>query len=649
MKHEEARLLLSDLALGGLADENAAELCDHLVECASCRRELAFIETLIEELREAGEEILAGHPDSEDLAAFGLGDAPMESGRRAGIERHLKICRQCREELDMVRRAARADYPAVAQRSGARRNWLVAALLLVIVALAWPAYRGIFRQERPHLVVHSGQLLNLPEPGLAQRGEVPVLALADDLSHLPVAVAWDLEIRGDQDLLFSLAELPSGSEIWSERGRASRFFDAGLQALSLMVPAGGLDAGTYELVVKNPKNGAVLGSYQFRLGLGGRSREGGGASVPTPDGGFLIAGETYSFGMGHSDGWVIKTDEMGLVEWSRSYGGLGWDGFADVIHVEDGYVLTGWAGSAYAHLWLLKISEQGDIVWDRRFGTERAWDNGREVVQLSDGGFAAVGYTNSYGPGAFAVYLVRTDAQGRRLWHRTYGGENNDVGYGVVEAPDGGLTLVARTGSSGAGGMDAWVVHVDAEGEILWDSTFGSEVQDHGTDLVLLPEGGYLLAGSSEMEGTGSNTSWLRHLDEQGEVLWYRKYPEGDYGYFHSALIASTGDIIIAGSRADRRSGETNYWIAAFDLQGEVLWSHQYGGEGEDMAQGICESIDGGYLISGTTSSWGAGDRDFWIIKTDAEGRWKPGNPSREIWDRVLARMRAEDDGKPQL
>ncbi len=649
MRHEEAQLLLSDLVLGELEADAAAKLRDHLAECAACRRERDFIEVLVEELREGGEEILAGHPDVEDLAAFGLGDTPMESERRAGIECHLRICRHCREELDLVRRAARAAYPTAAKRPGSWRNWLVAALLLVIVALAWPAYRGIFNQERPQLVVHSGQLLNLPEPGLAQQGEVPVLALADDLSHLPVAVAWDLEIRGDQDLLFSLAELPSGSEIWSERGRASRFFDAGLKALSLMVPAGGLGAGTYQLVVKNPRDGSVLGSYRFRLGLGGRSREGGGASVPTPDGGFLIAGETYSFGLGQSDGWVIKTDEMGLVEWSRSYGGLGWDGFADVIRVEDGYVLCGWAGNAYAHLWLLKISEQGDIVWDRRFGTERAWDNGREVVQLSDGGFAAVGYTNSYGPGAFAVYLVRTDAQGRRLWQKTYGGENNDVGYGLVEAPDGGLTLVARTGSFGAGGMDAWVVHTDAEGEILWDRTFGSEVQDHGTDLVLLPEGGYLLVGSSELAGIGSKTSWLRHLDEKGDEIWYRGYPEGDYGYFHSAMIASTGDLVIAGSRADQRSGETNYWVAAFDLLGEVLWSHQYGGVGEDMAQGLCEGRAGGYLLSGTTSSWGAGDKDFWIIKTDAEGHWEPGNPSREIWDRVLARMRAEDGGKPQL
>jgi len=422
MKHEKAHLLLSDLALGMLEPSHETELREHIEICDRCRRELAFIETLIEELRISGEELLEGHPSSEDLVAFGLGESPMDADLRTRIESHLKICRYCREELDTVRRAARSGLPSV-RSIPIWKNWLVAALAIIVLGLAWPAYQGIVNKKSPRLVVHSGQLLNLPEPGLAQEGEVPVLAMSDDLSHLPVAVAWDLEIRGDQDLLFSLAELPSGGEVWSERGKASRFYDRGLQALALMVPAGGLGAGTYELIVKNPRDGSVLGSYQFRLGLGGKSREGGGASVGTPDGGFLIAGETYSFGLGQSDGWIIKTDGMGWVEWSRSYGGLGWDGFSDVVRVEDGYVLTGWAGSAFAHLWLLKVNEQGDILWDRRFGTERAWDNGRKVTRLSDGGFAVVGYTNSYGPGPFAVFLVRTDAQGRRLWQKSYGGE----------------------------------------------------------------------------------------------------------------------------------------------------------------------------------------------------------------------------------
>jgi len=650
MKHEEAILLLSDLALGELSEDRATALSNHVDDCIVCQRELSLIESVIAELEKSGGKILAGHPSAENLAAYGLGDASIAEYLRQEIADHLRICKTCRQELEVVGRVARAKLPdAGLSRRNTWRNWLVAALILMILALAYPAYRGIFASQVPELVVHSGQLLSLPEPGEAQSGEVPVLAMTGDLSHLPIAVAWDLEIQGDRELLFSLAELPSSGEVWSMRGRVSKLFDQGLQAITLMVPAGGLGAGTFELSVLDPKDGSLLGSYQFRLGVGGKSREGGGASIDTPDGGFLIAGETYSFGLGQSDGWIIKTDAMGIVEWSRSYGGLGWDGFADVIRVEDGYVLTGWAGSAFAHLWLLKISEQGDIIWDRRFGTQRAWDNGRELIQMSDGGFAVIGYTNSYGPGPFAVYLVRTDEQGRRLWQKSYGGENNDVGYAVAEAPDGGLFLVGRTGSFGAGGMDAWLIRTDVQGEIIWDRTYGSEILDYGTDIISASDGGYYLVGSSELDGTGSKASWLRRLDEQGEELWYREYREGDYGNFQCGRLTAAGDIVLIGSRTDQRANETDYWILSVDAAGEVLWNRQYGGQGEDVGRDICQGPDGGFLLSGTTTSWGMGDRDFWIIKTDAEGRWAPGSESREMWDRVLARMGRENASKQQL
>lgn len=224
------------------------------------------------------------------------------------------------------------------------------------------------------------------------------------------------------------------------------------------------------------------------------------------------------------------------------------------------------------------------------------------------------------------------------------------MGYGVLETPDGGLMIVGRTGSFGAGGMDAWVIRTDAQGEMLWDRTYGSEILDYGTDLIRAPGGGYYLVGSSEFGGTGSKTSWLRRLDEEGEVLWFREYAEGEYGYFQSGLISRDGNLVLVGTRTDLRAEETDYWIVGMDLGGQVLWNHQYGGKGEDVAQDLCEGPDGGFLLSGTTRSWGVGDRDFWIIKTDDQGNWEPGNPSREIWDRVLARMRSEDGAaRPQL
>ena len=151
-------------------------------------------------------------------------------------------------------------------------------------------------------------------------------------------------------------------------------------------------------------------------------------------------------------------------------------------------------------------------------------DRGKAIRQLADGGFIISGYTNSFGAGDLDFYLVRTDAAGNELWHKTYGGSGTDYCYAVEVTPDSGFVMVGRTGSFGAGNDDMYVVRTDSHGDSLWTWTYGGPQNDWATDVKITPKGDYLITGGTESFGAGSADAILIRL--QSDCL-----PEAPVGY----------------------------------------------------------------------------------------------------------------------
>ncbi|MFQ6124580.1 MAG: hypothetical protein ACE5R6_08260 [Candidatus Heimdallarchaeota archaeon] len=188
--------------------------------------------------------------------------------------------------------------------------------------------------------------------------------------------------------------------------------------------------------------------------------------IPTVDGGFALAGSTWSYGARFDDFWLVKTDVHGEVEWNQTYGGASGDAAASVIQMLDGgYVLAGYTwsfGAGESDAWLVKTDACGKPQWNQTYGgSDLEYASG---IPTADGGFALTGFTESYGAGRRDAWLVKTDAQGVGQWNRTYGGAQGDYAYSVIETVDGGFALAGRTASYGAGGYDAWVVKTDAWG-----------------------------------------------------------------------------------------------------------------------------------------------------------------------------------------
>jgi len=212
----------------------------------------------------------------------------------------------------------------------------------------------------------------------------------------------------------------------------------------------------------------LIGSVGASLELWSQTYGGTGGDVAyslvvTSDGGFALAGVSSSFG----GLWLVKTDADGNMMWNRTYSeGSKWDTYSLVVTSDGGYAIAGVSssgGAVSADFLLVKTDNQGNMEWSRTYGG-KSNDHAYSLVQTSDGGYALAGRTYSFDVGQGDFWLVKTDAEGNMLWNRTYGGKNIDIAYSLVEVSGDGFALAGYTSSLGDGSDDFWLVKTDAQG-----------------------------------------------------------------------------------------------------------------------------------------------------------------------------------------
>lgn len=345
--------------------------------------------------------------------------------------------------------------------------------------------------------------------------------------------------------------------------------------------------------------------------------------VSTFDGGYTIAGATQSFGAGDDDFWLVKTGAFGNIKWNKTYGGTGADAAYSLVAASDGgYAMAGDTysfGAGNVDFWLVKTDANGVMEWNRTYGGTE-YDSARSLVAASDGGYAIAGWTNSSGAGDADVFLVKTDAFGNMQWNRTYGGSGSDVSRSLVALSDGGYIMTGWTTSFGVGNTDFWLVKTDALGNMRWNRTYGGPEYEFAYSLVAASDGGYALTGWTDSFGAGNSDFWLLKTDGVGNMEWNRTYGETLGQFANSLVVTSDGGYGIAGNAVSPDPGLVSAWFVKTDANGVTEWNRTYGGAGFDEAYSVITTSDGGYAIVGSTSSFGAGGADFWLIKTDETG-----------------------------
>jgi len=343
----------------------------------------------------------------------------------------------------------------------------------------------------------------------------------------------------------------------------------------------------------------------------------------TLDGGYIVAGETYSYGAGDFDIWLIKTDSNGNEQWNRTFGGAKADrldrGGSVRQTADSGYIITGYTksyGVGDADAWLIKTDANGIEQWNKTFsGASMDW--GHSVQQTEDGGYIIAGRTDPYVGARADAWLIKTDANGTEQWNRTFGSDGCEYAASVQQTSDGGYILTGRTNSYSVGEADAWLIKTDLEGNEEWNRTFVGIYYDYGYSVQQTSDGGYVIAGSTN----GRNDVWLIKTDSSGTEEWNSIFggTSKDEGY--SVNQTTDGGYVVAGYTASYgTAGSADVWLIKTDSDGNEQWNVTLGEAGDDRSYSVQQTADGGYIMAGFTNSLGAGGYDVWVIKISQPG-----------------------------
>lgn len=346
----------------------------------------------------------------------------------------------------------------------------------------------------------------------------------------------------------------------------------------------------------------------------------GSSFVQTADQGFAIAGFTSYEGITHEDALVIKTNSSGDQLWMKRFGGKHEDGAFSIIENSDKDLIVCGFTDTFGNLnydsWIIKINEKGDHIWNK---TVKIINGSAclSIIQDLDGGYVFTGLANySDSPD---ILLVKVDKKGKMLWHKTYGGEKDDVGLSVVHAKEGGYVITGYTSSLTNGKEDVCVIKTNKKGDKIWSKVYGGPENDRGHSIINTDDEGFVIAGFTQSFGEGLDDIWLIKLDHKGNKLWNKTFGGIESDRAFSVVRTSDNGLAITGFTNSFGAGNEDLWIIKTDANGTHLWNRTFGGIEKDRGRCIVQTISGPLAVIGYTASYEESKVNVWLLKSHCE------------------------------
>ncbi len=369
--------------------------------------------------------------------------------------------------------------------------------------------------------------------------------------------------------------------------------------------------------VWNFTTGAPIGTT-FSIGISPNTNQEGRSVVQSADGGYACTGFTgtppYDYDM-----WAAKYSETGTQVWSRTFGRSGYDRGNAILATPDGGFLIVGETSSYGHgnsdVWLVKLTSTGDTSWTRALGGSDQ-DVGWSVILSRTNEFVIAGFTYSYGNDA-QLYLLKTNQAGQEIWHQTFGGVNFDAGCSVIEASDGGY-VVSGVSRNTQGNASWWMIKTNSSGTYQWGNTYGSTNSGYSYSVKQTFNGDFVLTGEG-YSTSGDRGLWVIRTDNSGNQLWLRQFGGTGNDFGNGIATTADGGMIVAGSTESSGAGGSDLFLVKLNAGGDSLWSRVYGGTGTDRGVTVQQTRDNGYIVIGSQTGTGS-NTNIWLLKTDPNG-----------------------------
>lgn len=248
------------------------------------------------------------------------------------------------------------------------------------------------------------------------------------------------------------------------------------------------------------------------------------------------------------------------------------------------------------------------VEWNKTYGGDLA----RSVQQTNDGGYIIAGITDAHNGDA---WLVKTDRYGNLEWNKTYGGTEVDTASSVWQTNDGAYVFAGLTIQHYK--YHAWVVRVDAYGNQEWNTTLGGAVESEAHSVQQTSDGGYIIAGDT-LFGPNGTDAWLWKTDAYGNLEWNKTYGGNSYDVAYDAQETIDGGYIVCGQTSSFGMTMGDVWLFKTNATGQPQWTYVSGFPDKDAAQSVQQTDDGGYVVAGTR--YWTNRYDFWLIKMNSSG-----------------------------
>jgi parallel beta-helix repeat protein len=306
--------------------------------------------------------------------------------------------------------------------------------------------------------------------------------------------------------------------------------------------------------------------------------------IQTSDGGYAVVGDGND--KTFSPGALVKLDSSGNIQWNKNYSIV--DLKALMQAKDGGFALAGYDFRGTAGALLVKTDLEGNALWNQTYGNIFI----SSILQTANGDYILGGNTiHLYESTVYGsdFWLAKVNSAGTLQWSKTYGGTGDEAAYSVVQTADGGYAMAGGTASFGfGGGTDFWFVKTDSEGNLQWSKTFGEKGDNEARSVIQTIDGGYVLGGNTNGYGAGGTDAWLIKTDSSGNMVWNKTY-------FGAGVLTE-------------RDGIPTFPVPTSN------------GSGDDSANCLIQTSDGGLAFTGTRPSYVSVDSLVWLVKTDASG-----------------------------